>query len=301
MHIIWAHHIFSNECSLFCSLPLINIFTFQCDKQHILVCEEFKTGKCPRGASCPLSHHKGQKRPRRVSFSRDPKRRSSLSIYRKRKRSESLEILGGPVIKKRTEKKRQDVKPSSSRRYFHVAAEESEDKDNQNVPKNSEKKVHHENLSQHTTMTKSSSNNQVSKGGEATKDEVQKDQVLVCDNYSSSHSSKSDFEETRSRVMRKIDKIKKSYQAFSSEDPTENTMNSDKNSNMGDWKDESGYSHQPANTSKEEMSKPDNQKTFSEVSAQNCNDTENPDSDTHRVQRPPLPKRLPSYIPLDSM
>ena len=257
------------------------MFLFQCDKQHILVCEEFKTeGKCPRGASCPLSHHKGRKRHKRVSFSKDSNRRFSLSTYRKRRRSESLEILGGPVIKKRVEKKKQQVKSSSShQRYFHVMpAEEKEDKDDKNDPENNElnentkQELLHEDLSQNT------SDSQDNKEDEGPGDRVQKDTNCT--------TSKSDLEQTRSRVMKKIDLIKKSYVGFCSEDPDDNVENSDTSE---------------ANTIKEDIDDTDNHITINEASAQSCNDTDNPDSDANRVQRPPLPKRLPSYIPLDSL
>lgn len=264
----------------------------ECDKQHILICEEFKTGKCPRGAACPLSHHKGGRRIRKVSFSKGSSRKYNISIHRKRKRSESQEVLGAPVTKKKVEKKKQAVKPSSShQRYFHVMApEESEDKDTEDTPDNSEpyynagQRVLLEEGSQQTTKTQPEA--------QVPRVEVQKSKV-GCDN----HDSKSAFEETRSRVLKRIDKIKKAYSAYNCEDCSENPDDSDTSSNVGDCKNDS---HRADNTERK-IAKSDTHVTVGEASAQDCSDTQDTDSDVDRVQRPPLPKRLPSYIPLDSV
>ncbi|XP_045121629.1 uncharacterized protein LOC123510484 [Portunus trituberculatus] len=267
----------------------------ECDKQHILICEEFKTGKCPRGVACPLSHHKGRKRIRKVSFSKESNRKYNISIHRKRKRSESHEVLGASVTKKKVEKKKQEVKASSShQRYFHVMApEESEVKDTDDAPddrepdNNAGQRLLQEEGSQCVTKT------QPEAQGPGV--EVQNDKVEFV-----SHNGKSVFEETRSRVMKKIDKIKKSYAACNYEDYNEKPEDSDTGSNVGDCKREPKDSHHADNT-KEKVVKANTHVRIGEVSAQDSSDTQDTDSDADRVQRPPLPKRLPSYIPLDSV
>lgn len=277
----------------------------ECDKQHILICEEFKNGKCPRGASCPLSHHKGRKRSRKVSFSRDSARRTSFSMYRKRRRSESLEILGGPVIKKRVEKKRREVEPKTSQqRYFHlVSAEDSPNKDADGLETcqfsaDGEQKLPEEKMSGVMRTLNSGSDNQATTGAKSQRPE---DKVAETGtDHATGSAGKSLLEETRSRVMKKVDQMKNSHIAFSPDVLPDDTTASYENGNK-EGISELRVSHQSSTATKEKPSKSNDQVTVSssEASTQSCSDAENlSDIDQPRVQRPPLPKRLPSYIPL---
>lgn len=238
-----------------------------------------------------------------MSFSRDSVRRTSLSMYRKRRRSESLEILGGPVIKKRVEKRRREVEPKTSQqRYFHlVLSEDSPNKDADGLEAcqfsaDEEQNLVDGNMSGVTRTLNPGSDNQVTTGAERQSPEDKAMETST--DYGSP--GKSLLEETRSRVMKKVDQMKKSHMVFSADVLTDDTTTSYENGTK-EKRSELRDSHQSSTASKEDPSKSNDQVTVSssEASAQSCSDAENlSDIDQPRVQRPPLPKRLPSYIPL---
>lgn len=241
-----------------------------------------------------------------MSFSRDSARQTSLSVYRKRKRSESLEILGGPVTKKRVEKKRRVEAKSSQRRYFHsVTAEDSpsKDADGSETSQSSaegKQKVLPEKTSAVTKTLNPDSDNETTTEAEGQESETQDRVTLTGIDHIKGAAGKSLLEETRSRVMKKVDQMKKSHLAFSVEElgdhPTAVCMKRTKEGTS-----ELRDSHQSSETAKEKPRKSDGQVTVnnSDASTQSCSDVDNlSDSDQPIVQRPPLPKRLPSYIPL---
>lgn len=240
-----------------------------------------------------------------MSFSRDSARRTSFSMYRKRRRSESLEILGGPVIKKRVEKKRREVEPKTSQqRYFHlVSAEDSPNKDADGLETcqfsaDGEQKLPEEKMSGVMRTLNSGSDNQATTGAKSQRPE---DKVAETGtDHATGSAGKSLLEETRSRVMKKVDQMKNSHIAFSPDVLPDDTTASYENGNK-EGISELRVSHQSSTATKEKPSKSNDQVTVSssEASTQSCSDAENlSDIDQPRVQRPPLPKRLPSYIPL---
>ncbi|XP_064087435.1 uncharacterized protein LOC135202114, partial [Macrobrachium nipponense] len=98
----------------------------ECKKHHVLECEEFSaSGKCPRGEACPLSHRKGS-RKKKKSVSLEPVTpctslmKMRVSQPRRRKSSDSVDVLGEPSIKQKKKKLVVADDDGILKRYFHV-------------------------------------------------------------------------------------------------------------------------------------------------------------------------------------
>lgn len=194
------------------------------------------------------------------------------------------------MIKKRVERKKRAVgAKSSQQRYFHlVTTDDSPSKD-----ADGEQMVHAR------TVNPDSENQVVA---EAEGKELEMQEVKVKDtgsDHANGYAGKSLLEEKRSRMMKKVDQLKKSHLGLSADGVTEDTVASYMTGNKGtsDLRD----SHHPSTVTKDRPRKSNDQVAVNsnEASTQPCSDAEDLSSgDQHRVQRPPLPKRLPSYIPL---
>nr|XP_045600865.1 uncharacterized protein LOC123759687 isoform X2 [Procambarus clarkii] len=197
-----------------------------CKKQHILVCEEFsRTGKCPRGVSCPLSHRKGRGKKRK-SVSLEPpigeKMQPSVSRHKKRKISESRDVLGGPKVKRNGNKSRGKTTKAVKQRYFQVMSL-VEDKETQ----------------EESEFSRDYTEEARERDGEERALDIKSDKVFVTHNHLARTLDKcsqevltnnkvrgmastlgchlspntSDFQETRQRLLHRVDKMKSFHSA----------------------------------------------------------------------------------------
>lgn len=280
-----------------------------------MVCEEFsETGKCPRGSVCPLSHHRGKSiRKISVTLERtagDARKHESCLHSRKRKRSER-DVLGGPKVKRKTEKKSRGKKVKSVQpRYFQVIPQTVDTNepeklldvpasiDVQDVEKRNSKSTPQEIVIDKGSSLKDCqlyhSNDVTPVENETTVSEGIKEEAVDQQNSmaDTNHNSTSNFNEVKQRVLEKIDKMKSFYSTFEEMNHEEGeSANKDNTEEIHDIRT-------VRNTAS----------TLLVDSPGECNNTNvenSPESsmdilceEPSRLQRPPLPKHLPSYIPL---
>ncbi|KAG7164927.1 Zinc finger CCCH domain-containing protein 3-like [Homarus americanus] len=300
----------------------------ECKKQHVLVCEEFsRTGKCPRGLSCPLSHHRGRGKFRK-SVTLEPadgeNKKHFSFLYRKRKRSESTDVLGELKVKRRTEKKfKENAVKVVKQRYFHIPTHgEDDDEEKQKTvsectqsygvkteEENRETKLLNKQKDNSTPVTSSQSfvacaitlqEKQMPHIHES-REEYGKTQGSLFYNKSS---NTLDLEEIRQRILQKVDKIKYLYSAHKN---IVDVQTDPQNYERYNVKKETYLSFdktdQPSTVgNREEIHKMQGNTKIQnkEKSLLECvdNATDTTESDMYRLQRAPLPQRLPSYIPL---
>lgn len=280
------------------------------------MCEEFnETGKCPRGSVCPLSHRRG-KNIRKKSVTLEPttgetRQRECGGQSRKRKRSETRDVLGGPKVKRKTEKnsKVNRVEFGQSR-YFQVMTESVDTKvsnismDVTDVEKGSSIE---KGSSVGLSGTDSSSLTASFIDDRVTRDQRMEGEALKAEESSvdNIHDSVSSFNEVRQRVLEAVDKMKTSYATFTDTSHEQSKSVNDKQSKTkensscslsttdhGGTDDSNVDDHTLLASSQGECSNSRNVENGVKSKVNTMND------ESSRLQRPPLPKCLPSYIPL---
>ncbi|KAK7086653.1 Zinc finger CCCH domain-containing protein 3 [Halocaridina rubra] len=267
----------------------------ECKKQHLLECEEFITsGKCPRGESCPLSHRKGARKSRKsvslepVSTSKSNSHRSS----RKHKSSESSDVLGAPVHKKRqAEYKIKVVKP---KRYFQLSAvgndtqegfsEDSSINKNKNLIDEQEKIAENKsNAFKHSPSSCPPTN-------------VNEIAVSSKENFETDDPKATRYlEKVRERVLQKVEKFKHFYLLQQDVDSKLDQSTSCRGSE--------GNESIPSGNGENSKLLTRNGKDEMRCSKNSINETQNGNSECllfYTYEREPLPKNLPSYIPLNT-
>ncbi|XP_042856756.1 zinc finger CCCH domain-containing protein 3-like isoform X2 [Penaeus japonicus] len=260
----------------------------ECKNQHILVCEEYSlTGTCPRGVTCPLSHHKGRGKRKR-SESGKPKRSRLTSISRKRKASESQDVLGGPKVKNKTNKKMK-VKTGHVplKRYFQFSSLESNDDDDSECQTSTLDLcvTGDQPCSSHPPEPSSLSS------APSDKDQEHIEEKQPVELSPSSFTCR--MEETRLRLKTKMEKMKQTISKLElSEDGVLEDLMSERKS-LTNSNNDSLHIQGNSSSSVAEKDKDKNSgRGENSICNQNGNDVD------RGLQRPPLPKRLPSYIPL---
>ncbi|XP_071524025.1 uncharacterized protein ZC3H3 [Panulirus ornatus] len=290
----------------------------ECKKQHILVCEEFSTtGKCPRGVSCPLSHHKGQTKYRK-SVTLEPAEGETKKIYsfqyRKRKKSESRDVLGGSKVKKRIESKSKGITDKVvQQRYFQVMKLENNDTEElgkvsevNKVDMTETKSEKNEIMlldnrsSEGTSVMDHSSSSSAISLQEKLKTEMQgarkEDEIQEGLAHNSSRNN-SDLDRKRQRILQRVDKMKSSCKTHKVVGIQNYALNSESNDTQ---EKVSMYNelNQPRIVGQGEVQDP-----LADVDIQNNRKgREECEIDFHNNEpcrsRRPLLQRLPSYIPL---
>lgn len=295
-------------------------FHFQCKKQHILVCEEFSTtGKCSRGVSCPLSHHKGQNKYRKSVILEHPEGETKKKFNfqdRKRKKSESRDVLGGPKVKRRRENKSKgNTNKIVQQRYFQVMKlednyiEKLEKVSEVNKVDVTDKKSENSEImpldnrgSEGAPITNQSSSASSISLQEKVETETQGDRkengkIQESSAYNPS-ANISGLEETRQRVLQKVDKMKSSYTTYKDIVDVQNYALNFQAIDSKEKVSQFNEINQPRIVGEGEV--PD---LSVEMNVQNNgSDKEECEMDSTNSEscrsRMPLPQRLPSYIPL---
>ncbi|XP_053636023.1 uncharacterized protein ZC3H3 [Cherax quadricarinatus] len=296
----------------------------ECKKQHILVCDEFsRTGKCPRGVSCPLSHHRGRGKKRK-SVSLEPpigeNDKQSVSEQRKRKLSESRDVLGGPKVKKRiVSKSRENEVKAVKQRYFQAMSLENEDKveqekvvelnqDYSEKTKNKREEMILNNSKNEEALTSKQSITVCNKNSPMQQmlemQEVQNECCKKLTLVSNISGYASDLNKTRQRLLQEVDKIKHSYSVDKHSLDVINETNKYSAMNMKKNEDLAFDKTEEVNLipQKEEIfelsvnTKVQNNKRNTKEHMGSESKLSN--NSINILQRPHLPKTLPSYIPL---
>ncbi|XP_047472193.1 uncharacterized protein LOC125027270 [Penaeus chinensis] len=268
----------------------------ECKNQHILVCEEYSlTGTCPRGVTCPLSHHRGRGKRRR-SESGKPRRSRQPFTSRKRKASESQDVLGGPPKAKSKAEKKMKAKTVKVplKRYFQFSSLESNNDDDVSECQKStsdlcvdddQSRISH--VPDHSSLSPAPLQKE--------QEEIHTEEKQPVESSASSFTCK--IEVTRQRLMTKMEKMKQTISKLELSD--EGVLEDRMSENKIHTKSQKDSSHTQG----------DGSQSFSGCGKNRDNDKDSEgneesvhDQNIHDVgrvlQRPPLPKRLPSYIPL---
>ncbi|XP_063610831.1 uncharacterized protein LOC134784654 [Penaeus indicus] len=267
----------------------------ECKNQHILVCEEYSlTGTCPRGVTCPLSHHRG-KGKRRRSESGKPRRSRQPFTSRKRKASESQDVLGGPPkAKSKTEKKiKAKTVKVPLKRYFQFSSLESNNDDDVSECQKSTSDLCGDDDQSCVSHVPDHSSSSAPLQKE--QEEIHTEEKQPVESSPSSFTCR--IEETRQRLMTKMEKMKQTISKLelSDEGVLEDRMSESKihTKSQKDSSHTEGDSSQSfAGCEKNRHNDKDSEENESSVHDQNIHEV------GRVLQRPPLPKRLPSYIPL---
>nr|XP_027232336.1 uncharacterized protein LOC113823838 isoform X3 [Penaeus vannamei]XP_027232337.1 uncharacterized protein LOC113823838 isoform X3 [Penaeus vannamei] len=268
----------------------------ECKNQHILVCEEYNlTGTCPRGVTCPLSHHRGRGKRKR-SESGKLKRSRQPFTSRKRKASENQDVLGGPTkVKSKAEKKmRAKTVKVPLKRYFQFSSLESNNDDDISGCQKSTSDLcvgNDQSCVSHAPDQSSLSSAPLQKDQE----EMHTEEKQPVESSPSSFTCR--IEETRQRLMTKMEKMKQTVSKLElSDDGVLEDRMSESKIHAKSEKD-SSHTHRDSSQSiagceKNRDNDKESERDENIVHDQNIHDV------GRVLQRPPLPQRLPSYIPL---
>ncbi|XP_068218030.1 uncharacterized protein ZC3H3 isoform X2 [Palaemon carinicauda] len=243
----------------------------ECKKQHVLECEEFSTsGKCPRGEACPLSHRKGSRRKKK-SISLEPvisstsHRETCVFQPRRRKSSDSVDVLGEPCVKQKKKKVIVACKDGIPKRYFSVEERDLPHAGNGDLIKDTQNIGVRKNNDLNKGKAEIEMDMESSPFPGVSSDDSKEQLIANAEMNDEAPEGSFDLEQKRGKLLQKIDQLKEIY-----ETPRKKESDGDKNEN--------------------------NKRKIHNITKETKDDVK--DFKCDAFERRPLPKKMPSFISL---